>query len=160
MERKKRASERKKIHLFHSMGECASHDDADDDSSALVRNKAGRRMRRADRRRSEHVKVGDLLAEANLPSVNQMIARAAITMTWTALVCGKGPIAPVLGALKPASGTRAATDGRLNNPATTNAIVASGVKLWNRHHDRLSNIKTKFALKSFITKEVWKELPI
>ena len=89
-----------------------------------------------------------------------MIARAAITMIWTALVGGNGPMVSTFNALRPASGTRAATDGRLNNPATPNAIVASGVKLWNRHHDRLSNIKTKFALKSFITKEVWKELPI
>ena len=90
----------------------------------------------------------------------QIIARDALTMMWTALVAGNGPMVPVLSALLPASNTRAANSGKLNTPAGSNAIVISGCKLWNEHHVKLRSIKTRKSLKTFITKEVWKTLPI
>ena len=102
----------------------------------------------------------DLLSEADLPSVNQIVARSAITLMWTAMVKNVGPLVSTYAALRPASKTRAANDGKLNTPDGSNAIITSGQKLWNEFHGKIVNIKTKPALKSFIKKEVWPKLPI
>ena len=112
-----------------------------------------------NKRRKEHVKVTDLIDEAGISSVNQIVARDAISMMWNGLVARTGPLVPVLDALRPATGTRAATSGRLNTPATNNAILVSGVKLWNRFGDQLVGIKTAGALKSFVRKTVIKTIP-
>ena len=106
-----------------------------------------------------HVKVADLLAEAGIFSVNQIVARDALAMMWNSLVARNGPLVPVLDALRPATGTRAATNGRLNSLATDNAILVSGVKLWNRFSDQLTAIKTADTLKSFVRKNVLKTIP-
>ena len=115
---------------------------------------------RTGKHRSDHIKLEDLLHDARVPSVNQLVARGALSLMWTAMVGGNGPLVPVLSALLPASNTRAANSGKLNTPAGSNAIVISGCKLWNEHHVKLRSIKTRKSLKTFITKEVWKTLPI
>ena len=111
-------------------------------------------------RRKDHVQVSELLSKADIPSVNQIIARDALTMMWTALVAGNGPLVRVLSDLQPASNTRASNSGKLNSPVGSNAIICSGYKLWNEHHVNLRSIKSRAALKTYITKEVWKTLPI
>ena len=113
-------------------------------------------------RRRDHVKMEELLKCAELPSVNQLVARSAINMMWTGLVASKGPLVSVLRALRPASNTRAANNGKLNSPATSNinVIIDSGVRLWNLHHDKIVAAKNKPALKKLITKEIWPSLPI
>ena len=112
------------------------------------------------RKRTEHLPVPELLREADIPSLNHIVARDALAMMWGGLIAGNGPLVSVLNDLRPAGLTRAATSGKLNIPATSNPIIISGTKLWNRFHVDLCNIKTKDSLKSFITKEVWKNIPI
>ena len=92
--------------------------------------------------------------------VNQLITRDCLSMMWHAMVARVGPLQSIFDELKPASGTRAAADGRLNSPVTTNVAVVSGVKLWNEYHEQLMKIKTKKGLKSFVEKEVWKCIPV
>ena len=114
----------------------------------------------ADKRRKDQVEVGELLGLAGLPSVNQVIARDAITMAWTALVACRGPLFSTFNGLRPASGTRAAASGKLNSPAESNAIIVSACKLWNVYHAELVNLKNRRQLKTFVTKVVWKSIPI
>ena len=114
----------------------------------------------ANRRRSDHVEISELLSLAKVPSVNQLVARDAVSMMWTALVAGKGPLVSVLSSLRPASSTRAATCGKLNTPAGSNAIVVSGCKLWNVYHADLVTIKSKNSLKKFVTTKIWGDIPI
>ena len=84
----------------------------------------------------------------------------SFTMAWTALVACRGPLVSTFNGLRPASGTRAAASGKLNSPAESNAIIVSACKLWNVYHAELVNMKNRRQLKSFVTKVVWKSIPI
>ena len=97
-------------------------------------------------KRKDHIKVEDLLEQAQLPSYNRMVIRATALETWKAFHSSDGPQGDrnPLGLLifgsrddtaPPLKATRAAAAGKIRPSVFKNSMVANGALIWNTSTD-------------------------
>ena len=113
-------------------------------------------------RRREHVRVQDLLKDAKLPTVNNIVIRESAMTAWHALSPNGGgsPLSELFDGLQPDERTRGAVNGLLRTPDDgRNRLIKNAVLVCNRFPD-LAAVKSPTMARSYIRKKVWPNTPV
>ena len=114
------------------------------------------------RRRSEHVKVADLLDDAKLPTVNKIVVRESAMSAWNALSphSGGSPLSETFETLHQDGRTRGASSGVLRMPDDDkNVLIKNAATVWNRYPD-LRAAKSLSSARSYIMRKIWPTIPV